>query len=70
MPEAATQGLLLDVGRILEPVSYFKPQLNLVPLLPFAFWTRGKHEYPYSGTVRQWLLCIPTAPLGRMLCLR
>ena len=44
LPPTATEGLLQDIGRVLQPVAYYRPQLDLIPLLSFASWSRGKHK--------------------------
>lgn len=40
----ATEGLLQDIGRIMQPVACYRPQLNVIPLLSFASWSIGKHK--------------------------
>ena len=47
MPNDATEALLQDIGNVLQPVSYYKPQLDVIPLLEFASWSRGKHTQLY-----------------------
>ncbi|CAL5222076.1 g4382 [Coccomyxa viridis] len=42
LPPTATEGLLQDIGRVLQPVAYYRPQLDLIPLLSFASWSRDK----------------------------
>ena len=44
MPNTATQSLLQDIEYILQPVAYFRPRLDIVPLLKFASWSTGKQN--------------------------
>ena len=44
MPKTATQSLLQDLEHILQPVAYFRPRLDIVPLLNFASWSTGKQN--------------------------
>jgi hypothetical protein len=44
LPDTATQGLLQDIESILQPGAYFRPRLDIVPLLDFASWSTGEQH--------------------------
>ena len=44
--DAPDEGLLALLARYYNEVADLKPQLDLIPLLPFASWSLGQHGWP------------------------
>ena len=62
----ATEGLLQEIGRIMQPVAYHKPQLNVIPLLSFASWSTGKQKNDALAQLEMmaYRAILPVVPLA------